>query len=289
MQPGAASYFARAQEIECARISRIRHPVILVKRGHVPWDVDGNTRDEAGQITQLLLGIVKSRHEQRDNLYPDARLKQTPDRIENGLQPSAEFAVLPVAETLQVNLVKIDPGPKVFENFRRAVAVGYEPRHQTGLSSLPEDRHPPLRGYQGLVVRAHNDVGALGERQLHELPGRRLLRRRNGGRIAKRLGRDPVLAVTAVEVASEHAEAEGERPGARVEERFLLDGIALNAADVPEGHPESSSAVEPDLAYARRSIGNRAPMTTRVAPYPFSLQPIVKLTLYGLFREYLRQ
>src|SRR5438034_193015 len=60
--------------------------------------------------------------------------------------------------------------------------------------------------------------------------------RRDRGRIAKRLRRHPVLAICAVEIAAEHPEAVRERARVRVEERLLLDRIALHAADVAPRH-----------------------------------------------------
>src|SRR4029079_2077887 len=101
-----------------------------------------------------------------------------------------------------------------------------------------------------------------------ELARRRVLRRRDGVRIAQRLRRDPVLAIRAVQIAAEHPEAERERAGMRVEERFLLDWIALHAADVPPGDVQRPTLVVADLAHTERPIGNRAAMPAREAPQP---------------------
>jgi hypothetical protein len=43
-----------------------------------------------------------------------------------------------------------------------------------------------------------------------------------------------------------------------VEERLLLDGIALHAADVAPRHHEPAALVEAHLAHAHRAVGNRA-------------------------------
>ena len=59
-----------------------------------------------------------------------------------------------------------------------------------------------------------------------------------------------------MQVAPEHAEAVGERARIGVEERLLLDGIALHAADVAPWHAERAATVEADLAHAHRAVGD---------------------------------
>src|SRR2546421_9641328 len=53
--------------------------------------------------------------------------------------------------------------------------------------------------------------------------------------VSQRLAREPVLAVAAVEVASQHAEGERVGAGEGVEERLLLGRIALQRGDVARG------------------------------------------------------
>ena len=103
--------------------------------------------------------------------------------------------------------------------------------------------------------------------------GRRAQRRRDRGRIAQRLRRDPVLAVRAVQIAAEHAEAVGERAGIRVEERLLLDRIALHAADVAPRHAAAGRRVEAHLADADRAVGQRTAVAARVAAQTAVGQP----------------
>ena len=71
-----------------------------------------------------------------------------------------------------------------------------------------------------------------------------------------------------MQIAAEHPEAEGERAGARVEERLLLDRVALHAADVAPRHVKSSAAIEPHLADAHGAVGDRALVAARVAADP---------------------
>ena len=58
--------------------------------------------------------------------------------------------------------------------------------------------------------------------------------------VAERLGRQPVLAVPAVQIAAQHAEGERVGAGQGVEERFLLDRVALQRAHVAAGDLEQA-------------------------------------------------
>jgi hypothetical protein len=51
-----------------------------------------------------------------------------------------------------------------------------------------------------------------------------------------------------------------------VEERLLLDRIALHSADISPGSVERAAPVIPNLADARLSFGNRATVTAGIAP-----------------------
>ena len=54
----------------------------------------------------------------------------------------------------------------------------------------------------------------------------------------------------------------------RVEERLLLDRIALHAADVAPRHVELAVAIEAHLADAERAVGDRALVAAGVAAEP---------------------
>ena len=71
-----------------------------------------------------------------------------------------------------------------------------------------------------------------------------------------------------MEVAAEHAEAEGERSRIRMEERLLLDRIALEPADVTPRDEQLAAPIDADFADAHRPLGNRAFMAAGVAPQP---------------------
>ncbi|PYV78596.1 MAG: hypothetical protein DMG93_22125, partial [Acidobacteria bacterium] len=57
----------------------------------------------------------------------------------------------------------------------------------------------------------------------------------------------------------------------------LLDGIALHAADISPWHPQFSTLVKANLAYARLTFGNRATMTTGEAADSVALDRLVEL------------
>ena len=99
--------------------------------------------------------------------------------------------------------------------------------------------------------------------------------RRNRIGVAQRLGRDPVLAVSAVEVAAQHPEAHCQRAGQGVEERLLLDGIQLKSADVSVRNQQPPAAIEAHAANAVEPIEDHAPVTTREAAEPAVLQALV--------------
>ena len=47
-------------------------------------------------------------------------------RVKNRPDASAEFVIMAIVETLEIDLVEIDPRAEVFEYLRRAVAIGDE-------------------------------------------------------------------------------------------------------------------------------------------------------------------
>ena len=170
-----------------------------------------------------------------------------------------------IVEALEIDLVEIDPRPDVVQHARRAVAVRDVRGQQTCGSRFLEDGHRPFARDQGLVVRRDDDARAETACVADDVGGLRIDRRRDGRRIAKRLRRHPVLTVRAVEIAAEHAEAVRERARMGVEERLLLDRIALDAADVAPRHLQGSTFVESNFADAGRALRYRALMATRVA------------------------
>jgi len=123
----------------------------------------------------------------------------------------------------------------VLEHLGRRIAVGHIARGQAGRTGLAKDRHRPFARDQRLVVRADDAGRPLRERDGDDLPWRDLAELEHRTRIAQGLRADPVLAVAAMQVAAQHAEAQSARPGQRMVERLFLDRIAMQRVDVSVG------------------------------------------------------
>ena len=80
-----------------------------------------------------------------------------------------------------------------------------------------------------------------------------------------------------MQIASQHAETV--RKGARVgvEERLLLDGIALHTAYIAPWNVELSAPIEANLAHSRLAFGNGAAVPASEAAYAIALNRFVQL------------
>jgi hypothetical protein len=90
-----------------------------------------------------------------------------------------------------------------------------------------------------------------------------------------------------VEIAAEHAEAVGECARVRVKEWFLLDRIALHAADVTPRHQQAAALVEAHLADANRPFRQRTAVPAREAAQSSVRQCFVEVALARFAREHL--
>ena len=88
-----------------------------------------------------------------------------------------------------------------------------------------------------------------------------------------------------MQVAAQHAEAVGQRARISVEERFLLDGVALHAAHVSPGHVELSAPVEPDFANAELAVRDAAAVPAGEAARKSAVEFLVELALADVFLE----
>src|SRR5207248_7872132 len=95
--------------------------------------------------------------------------------------------------------------------------------------------------------------------------------------IAQRLRCHPVLAVRAVQVASQHPETVSQRARVDVEEGLLLNRVTLHSADVSPGDVQFPTLVVTDLANARLPFGNRAAVTAGEAANPIPFNGLVQL------------
>ena len=80
-----------------------------------------------------------------------------------------------------------------------------------------------------------------------------------------------------MQVATEHAEAECQRPGAGVEKGLFLHRVALHAAHIAERDQKLPRPIEANLANTQGAIGNRAAMPASEAPHLVPAQLFVEL------------
>ena len=198
------------------------------------------------------------------------------DALEDGSDAAAEFVVVTVVETLEIDFVQIEPGAQVFENLRGGVAVGDETGDESGGFGLFEDGYCPFAGDQRLVVGADQNLCALGDGVAHQKFGRGFERRGDGGGIAQSLRRHPVLTIGAVQIAAQHAEAVGERAGMGVEERFLFDRVALGSGGVSPGYIERAAAVVADFADSGLAFGDGTTMSAGEAAHAIVFELLVE-------------
>src|SRR5205823_8165950 len=81
----------------------------------------------------------------------------------------------------------------------------------------------------------------------------------------QRLRREPVLAVSAVQVATQHPESQSVRTRQRMKERLLLGRIALQSRHVISRHAQVTVLVEADFADAALSFLDQAAMAAGIA------------------------
>src|SRR5438094_2678269 len=87
----------------------------------------------------------------------------------------------------------------------------------------------------------------------------------------------PILAIGTMKITSQHAETIGKRPGKSVEERLLLDGVALHSADVSPRNVKLSTLVVTHLTNSSLALGDWATVSTRVAAQAVALNGLVQL------------
>ena len=214
---------------------------------------------------------------------------QLPNRSQHIRQLTAELAVTLVVESFQVDLIQLNVWAQVFEDALGGVAVGHICADQPDIPGRSQHLQRPLTGDQRFVVRRgdHRRPVTLG--RFHDFLRRQLVHLRDGARIAQGLTGHPVLAVPAVQIAPEHAEAQRVAPRECVEERLLLDRIARQRADVTGRHLQHAPIVEPDAADAGSALRNLAFVPARIAQQATVRQSLVQLALGRHLLQHLLQ
>src|SRR5450631_130792 len=264
-QPRCLTNFGSLEQVFGSGVSLAvsLHFVVGVKGSDVPRDVGRYPGDEIREAAKFIWGVIEAGDQQRNDLEPQSHLVNPADAVEDGTDSPAELMVVAIVEALEIHFVEIEPGPNVFEDLRCAVAVGNESGQQAGAFRLLKDCYGPFAGDQRLIVGADQNLRALVEGIANQGFGRYVQRRRHRVRITQRLRRNPVLTVSTVEIAAQHAEAVGESAGVRVEERLLFDGIALRPGGISPRNVECAAAVVADFAHAGLAFGDRAAVTAR--------------------------
>ena len=112
---------------------------------------------------------------------------ERPNGPQHRVQGSAEVAVGPVAEALEVDLVERDVGADVVEHLWGGVAVRDVGAEEAGRLGEPEHLDRPFARDEGLVVGRGEDAGPAGEGRAHDFLRLHRLRGRDRGLVAQRL------------------------------------------------------------------------------------------------------
>src|SRR4051812_4656680 len=132
-----------------------------MERCDVPRDIRRDGSDEFSQAADLIVRVVESWNQQRDDLQPEADLVNALDGVENWLKASTELAVVRVVEALEVDFVQVNVRAQEVEHLRGGVPIRDETGHQPGSARFLEYGDSPLAGDQRLVVGANHDLCAL--------------------------------------------------------------------------------------------------------------------------------
>ena len=93
---------------------------------------------------------------------------------------------------------------------------------------------------------------------------------------------DPILAVAAVQIASQHSEAVRQSARIGVKKRLLLDGIALDPADVSPRHIESTAAVVAHFADSGLPLRDGAAMAAGITAHPIAIELLIQVAFAHL-------
>jgi hypothetical protein len=280
-QAGLAADIDGAQEVVGGGVARdiVLHFVVAVKSRDVPGNVGRDAGEEFGEAAQFVGGIVEAGDEQRDDLKPQAHLVDAADALENGRDAAAEFVVVAIVEAFEIDFIQVEPGPHVVEHLWGSVAIGDEGGEQTCGFRLFENGDGPFAGDQRLVVGADHGFRALSEGFFDQRFRRSPERRRDRVGIAQGLGRDPVLTIPTVQIATQHAETVGESARMGVKERLLLDGITLRSGNVSPGDVEFSTAVVANLADAGLTLEDGTAMSAGKAADAIFVEGLVEVRI----------
>src|SRR5579871_148750 len=176
-QSRGTSDLCGAEQIPGRSIALVIHLVIGMKCGHMPRNINGNAREEFGELAEFLLRVVEAGNQEGDDLQPETDLVNATDALKDRTDSSAELMIVTVVEALEIHFVEIDPWAQKFKHLRRGVAIRHKSSEQSRSLGFLEDRDSPLAGDQGLIVGADHDLRTLIERVANNVFRRNFQRR----------------------------------------------------------------------------------------------------------------
>ena len=95
--------------------------------GRVVYLITNNTlghgSEELGHLLDLFLRVIEAGDEERHHLHPEPHLMEMSDRIGDVIQNTAQGPIGLIAEALEIDLIEINPGPEIVQDFRRSIPV----------------------------------------------------------------------------------------------------------------------------------------------------------------------
>src|SRR6202158_2713963 len=118
---------------------------------------------------------------------------------------------------------------------------------------------------------------------MHKFRGRDAHRADNSSGVAQGLRGHPILAVCAVQITAEHAEAVSQCSWMSMEEGLFLDRVALDAANIAPGDKQRSAAVVANLANPGLAFWDLATVPAGKTPHPVTVELFEQFALANVF------
>jgi hypothetical protein len=140
----------------------------------------------------------------------------------------------------------------------------------------------PLSGYEGFVVRARDNREMLLDGNSHNVGGVDRFHGDPSRWVSQRLRSDPILAIGAVIVTSEHAKAKCLCPWQDMEEWFLFNRVDGETGNIAKWGKQVAISIEADMTNTFVARGDFASMAARQAPDPMIVHRLYQLSLRSM-------
>src|SRR5208282_623817 len=97
-QPSRAPNSCRPHQILRPRVLPRSHLIVPMKRRYMPRYIHRHARHKLRQPPQLVVRVIESPDQQRNNLHPNAHAIERANRLQNRLNPPAQLPVMPVVK-----------------------------------------------------------------------------------------------------------------------------------------------------------------------------------------------